>query len=255
MDALVAVLQSPNVDEVTVQKMTLAKFTPTDATQAKFLRILKTIDYIYTKKKMVSGLLSKADRTGRAPAVRRGEQWRSAQSPTPSEVASIIAFSTKRFVQGSDIALNESKKAVQDETVVNQFNKASFSELWRRLIFVLNHVQQHSTLLFVATVLLPLIECASVTFEKLTNNRFDDCMQVRNGAKGRKQTHVGSHVGSRSALCRVDCRTRAIWRRVVLFVHGKTSENVKHVGAHESQTAARIILALGAQPKGARIRQ
>ncbi len=63
-------------------------------------------------------------------------------------------------MQGSDVALNESKKAVQDENVVSQFNKPAFSELWRRLNIVLNHVQQHSNLLFVATVLMPLIECA-----------------------------------------------------------------------------------------------
>ena len=67
LDALLALLQSTEED-IKIQKLTLESLTPSNSNQAKLLRILKTMDYIYTTKKTAAPAQAKPEKEGAAVA-------------------------------------------------------------------------------------------------------------------------------------------------------------------------------------------
>jgi E3 ubiquitin-protein ligase HUWE1 len=103
LDSLLALLNVTEED-IKIQQLTLESFTPSNSSQAKLLRILKTIDYIYTIKKTAvpasksthkNSLADSNDTVERmmnrliGAGMLRGRQ--SSDSPTPSE-ASFVVF-------------------------------------------------------------------------------------------------------------------------------------------------------------------
>ncbi|SCV71562.1 BQ2448_3150 [Microbotryum intermedium] len=102
-----------------VRGATLAKFSPASASQAKLLRILKTIDWVNGPQK---------------------------KSPAASE----------------DLTTGERKLTVEEEKVREVFHGFRFDGLWSRLSESLLAVEARPELLYLATVLLPLIESLMV---------------------------------------------------------------------------------------------
>ena len=95
LDRLMDILEVTE-EEIQVQQLTLERFTPTDSNQAKLLRVLKTIDYIHTKKKTINNSLSTSNSLSHLPPSARlfggmmggggGGSSNRVVSPTPSEV-------------------------------------------------------------------------------------------------------------------------------------------------------------------------
>ncbi|GAA6062543.1 hypothetical protein JCM10212_004309 [Sporobolomyces blumeae] len=114
-------LETINRDE-TVSSATLSKFTPASSSQAKLLRILKTIDFFGTNPKKTSSTTPNADKT---------------LSP-------------------------------EEEQVKALYGHLAASDLWRRLGDALGGIEAKPELLYLSTVLLPLIESLLVV------NKFTD---------------------------------------------------------------------------------
>jgi E3 ubiquitin-protein ligase HUWE1 len=120
----------PNLEELLgaikstedVRGVTLAKFSPASSLQAKLLRILKTIDWIHTPVK---------------------------KSSASREDINSTAEDTKKL-------------ATQQEKISAIFDSFSFSDLWRQLGECLAAIELRPESLFIATVLLPLIESLMV---------------------------------------------------------------------------------------------
>lgn len=100
--------------EETVRGVTLAKFSPASSVQAKFLRMLKTVDWV------------------NAPP--------------------------KKATSTDDTITNEPKLSPEEEKSKAIFDDFKFSGLWERLGTCLESVEARPDLLYLATVLLPLIE-------------------------------------------------------------------------------------------------
>lgn len=108
-----------------VRSVTLAKFSPASSLQAKLLRLLKTIDWIHT---------------------------------SPKKGASAAAIAS-----GEDVTTEEMKKrAAEEEKISAVFETFSFGDLWKKLGECLAGIDLKPDLLFIATVLLPLIESLMV---------------------------------------------------------------------------------------------
>ncbi|GAA5942817.1 hypothetical protein JCM10213_002959 [Rhodosporidiobolus nylandii] len=122
---LVGLLQAINSDKP-VRGTTLGQFTPASSSQAKLLRILKTIDFFGSAVKKSSSL---------APIA--GEPASKALSPEEEQVKAI-------------------------------YNSLTFSDLWKRLGDALGAIEAKPDLLYLSTVLLPLIESLLVV------NKFTD---------------------------------------------------------------------------------
>ncbi|GAA5961735.1 hypothetical protein JCM21900_000844 [Sporobolomyces salmonicolor] len=116
-------LESVSRDE-TVQSSTLAKFTPASSSQAKLLRILKTIDFFGTAPKK--------------------------SSTTPASEPGVKTLSP------------------EEEQVKAIYSSLSASDLWKRLGDALGGIEAKPELLYLSTVLLPLIESLLVV------NKFTD---------------------------------------------------------------------------------
>ena len=113
--------ESATVEEVVVQKVTLALFSPSDSAQAKLLRVLKTIDYLCSKN------------------------------------TTIHSSSTMDSSVGTPMT---SVRQWPDNDILHHFHRPDYVHLWRQVQLCLQRVQAHFHALgFVATVLLPLIEC------------------------------------------------------------------------------------------------
>jgi hypothetical protein len=86
-------LLTKTTDEVTVQKLTLERFTPADSSQARLLRLLKTIDFIFSPTQQASRSGSKKrqqqDESGVLGLLSRGLSGNRSTSPNGSEVRSI----------------------------------------------------------------------------------------------------------------------------------------------------------------------
>lgn len=95
LEALLKILNSTK-EEIAVQQLTLETFTPATSNQAKLLRIIKTIDYIYTTKKSALSMQLEKNRSSSVQSLldfianggAGGNGRRSSDSPTPSEVRS-----------------------------------------------------------------------------------------------------------------------------------------------------------------------
>jgi E3 ubiquitin-protein ligase HUWE1 len=122
---LVDLLSAINSEEP-VRGTTLSKFTSASSSQAKLLRILKTIDFFGTAAKKA------------APV-----------PPTSGEPAS-------------------KSLSTEEEQVKTIYSSLTFSELWKRLGDALAGIEAKPDLLYLSTVLLPLIESLLVV------NKFTD---------------------------------------------------------------------------------
>ncbi|KAF8948924.1 hypothetical protein BGZ47_001133 [Haplosporangium gracile] len=125
---------------VEVQGMALEKFSPASSKQAKLLRALKTIDYMYSRKQ--------------APANAPVAQVNIELAPTvdPEEADSVLPRSM-RDINSELLNLNK-----DEEKVTEIYDSLSFHELWTKIGSTLEQIHERSDMIHVATVLLPLIE-------------------------------------------------------------------------------------------------
>ncbi|KAG0374801.1 hypothetical protein BGX24_009910 [Mortierella sp. AD032] len=125
---------------VDVQGMVLDKFSPASSKQAKLLRALKTIDYMYSRKQ--------------APANAPVAQVNIELAPTvdPEEADSVLPRSM-RDINSELLNLNK-----DEERATEIYDGLSFHELWTKVGSTLEQIHERSDMIHVATVLLPLIE-------------------------------------------------------------------------------------------------
>ncbi|KAI7827971.1 hypothetical protein BC939DRAFT_76403 [Gamsiella multidivaricata] len=126
---------------VDVQGVALEKFSPASSKQAKLLRVLKTIDYMYSRKQSLT----------QAPAT---TQVNIELAPTldPEEADAVMPRSMRDVGSGA-LKLNE-----DEEKVSTIYNSLSFHLLWAEVGNALELIRERSDMIHVATVLLPLIE-------------------------------------------------------------------------------------------------
>ncbi|KAG0269162.1 hypothetical protein DFQ27_004558 [Actinomortierella ambigua] len=125
---------------VEVQGVALEKFSPSSSKQAKLLRVLKTIDYMYSRKQTPWAPPSTRVNVELAPTV-------------DPEEADAIMPRIPRDVNSETLNLNE-----DEEKATKIYDSLGFYTLWTKVGAALEQVQTRSDMTHVATVLLPLIE-------------------------------------------------------------------------------------------------
>ncbi|KAI7822225.1 hypothetical protein BC939DRAFT_194256 [Gamsiella multidivaricata] len=132
------------ISGVDVQGMTLEKFSPASSKQAKLLRILKTIDYMYSRKQ-----------TPQTPAA---TQLNIELAPTvdPEEADAVLPRSMRDL---HSVAQNLNK---DEQKVTEIYDSLKFQSLWMKVGQTLEQIHERSDMIHVATVLLPLIESLMV---------------------------------------------------------------------------------------------
>ncbi|KAF9976767.1 hypothetical protein BGZ73_007902 [Actinomortierella ambigua] len=125
---------------VEVQGVALEKFSPSSSKQAKLLRVLKTIDYMYSRKQAPLTTTTTRVNVELAPTV------------DPEEADSIMPR-IPRDVNSEALNLNE-----DEEKATKIYDSLEFHPLWTKVGAALEQVQARSDMTHVATVLLPLIE-------------------------------------------------------------------------------------------------
>ncbi|KAG0205736.1 hypothetical protein BGX28_002703 [Mortierella sp. GBA30] len=125
---------------VDVQGMALEKFSPASSKQAKLLRVLKTVDYMYSRKQ-----------TPPTPAT---TQVNIELAPTvdPEEADSVLPRSM-RDINSETLNLNK-----DEEKATEIYDSLNFHPLWTKVGNTLELIHERSDMIHVATVLLPLIE-------------------------------------------------------------------------------------------------
>ncbi|KAF9353291.1 hypothetical protein BGX26_008924 [Mortierella sp. AD094] len=125
---------------VDVQGMALEKFSPASSKQAKLLRVLKTVDYMYSRKQ-----------TTPTPAAR---QLNIELAPTmdPEEADAVLPRSMRDM---NNEALNLNK---DEQKATEIYDSLKFNMLWTKVGNTLEMIHERSDMIHVATVLLPLIE-------------------------------------------------------------------------------------------------
>ncbi|KAG0017461.1 hypothetical protein BGZ82_000756, partial [Podila clonocystis] len=125
---------------VDVQGSALEKFSPASSNQAKLLRVLKTIDYMYSRKQ--------------APPMPASTQVNIELAPTlDPEEADAVLPRTMRDIKSGLVNLNK-----DEEKVTEIYDSLSFNSLWTKVGDTLELIHEKSDMIHVATVLLPLIE-------------------------------------------------------------------------------------------------
>ncbi|CAB4422479.1 unnamed protein product [Rhizophagus irregularis] len=144
LDDLAQILDKANTG-VDVQGVTLSKFSPSSSKQAKLLRVLKTIDYMYSRKQQ-SNITSSNTQTevSLAPTVDPDE----AETVAPRTLL--------------DSNARNSKLTDDEEKVMKIYETLNFTELWKKLGRCLTTIHEKPDMIHVATVLLPLIESLMV---------------------------------------------------------------------------------------------
>lgn len=134
---------------VDVQGATLSKFSPSSSQQAKLLRVLKTIDYMYTRKQQTSVNAPPAHPpiavetpAVEAPALVEGEEGDGVMPRTMTGDGKSTGYT---FTD-------------DEEKVLQIYDGLSFTPLWQKLGQCLTLVHEKEDMVHVATVLLPLIE-------------------------------------------------------------------------------------------------
>ncbi|KAG0231894.1 hypothetical protein BGW42_008561 [Actinomortierella wolfii] len=125
---------------VDVQGVALEKFSPSSSKQAKLLRVLKTIDYMYSRKQAPPSTTSTQVNVELAPTV------------DPEEADSILPR-IPRDIHSEAFSLNE-----DEEKATKIYDSLQFHPLWAKVGAALELVQERNDMTHVATVLLPLIE-------------------------------------------------------------------------------------------------
>ncbi|KAG0255139.1 hypothetical protein BG011_005308 [Mortierella polycephala] len=129
------------ISGVDVQGVALEKFSPASSKQAKLLRVLKTIDYMYSRKQNLT----------QVPAA---TQTNIELAPTVDpEEADAIVPRTMRDVHAGGLDLNK-----DEERVTQIYDSLQFHSLWTAIGDTLEMIHERSDMIHVATVLLPLIE-------------------------------------------------------------------------------------------------
>lgn len=111
-----------------VQGIALAKFSPASSDQAKLLRVLTALDYLFDSKRNNGKIKSTADETSQAG--------------------------------GSSIT--------QDDILTSLYENSTFGALWMKLSDCLAAIRQGEGMLNIATILLPLIEALMVVCKNTT---------------------------------------------------------------------------------------
>ncbi|KAG0340869.1 hypothetical protein BG000_010885 [Podila horticola] len=125
---------------VDVQGSALEKFSPASSNQAKLLRVLKTIDYMYSRKQ--------------ASPMPTSTQVNIELAPTlDPEEADAVLPRTMRDIKSGLVNLNK-----DEEKVTEIYDSLSFNNLWTKVGDTLELIHEKSDMIHVATVLLPLIE-------------------------------------------------------------------------------------------------
>ncbi|KAF9206640.1 hypothetical protein BGZ49_002096 [Haplosporangium sp. Z 27] len=126
---------------VDVQGVALEKFSPASSGQAKLLRVLKTIDYMYSRKQNPTP----------TPAT---TQVNIELAPTldPEEADAVTPRSMRDLNQGA-LKLNK-----DEEKVSAIYESLSFQSLWTTVGDTLELIRERNDMIHVATVLLPLVE-------------------------------------------------------------------------------------------------
>ncbi|KAG0374236.1 hypothetical protein BGX24_010655 [Mortierella sp. AD032] len=126
---------------VEVQGVTLEQFTPASSKQAKLLRVLKTIDYMYSRKQSLTP----------APA---STQVNIELAPTldPEEADAVMPRSLRDIGSGATNLNKDEEKATEI------YDGLAFQALWTKVGDTLELIHERSDMVHVATVLLPLIE-------------------------------------------------------------------------------------------------
>lgn len=133
---------------LTVQKLTLDKFTPADSSQARLLRLLKTLDYLL----------------GRAVDGTDTKQTPQSESSLTNLLVSAGAVTGRSTSPVQSETRSESKVSTKDDAnfITTFMTTTAFGELWSLLNQCLNYAHDNPKMVFVATVLLPLIECLMI---------------------------------------------------------------------------------------------
>ncbi|KAF0392672.1 E3 ubiquitin-protein ligase HUWE1 [Gigaspora margarita] len=142
LDELAQILQKADTG-VDVQGVTLAKFSPSSSQQAKLLRVLKTIDYMYSRKQQSTTTTTTNAQVSLAPTV------------DPDEVDVVAPRTLLDGGRGSKLTDDEEK-------VMKIYDSLKFTELWKKLGKCLTTIHEKPDMIHVATVLLPLIESLMV---------------------------------------------------------------------------------------------
>ncbi|KAG0246179.1 hypothetical protein BGX31_004144, partial [Mortierella sp. GBA43] len=126
---------------VDVQGVALEQFSPASSKQAKLLRVLKTIDYMYSRKQS----------TTPAPTT---TQVNIELAPTldPEEADAVLPRSMR---EGGLVATQLNK---DEEKATAIYNSLLFHSLWTKVGDTLELIRERNDMIHVATVLLPLIE-------------------------------------------------------------------------------------------------
>ncbi|KAF9173026.1 hypothetical protein BGX20_004283 [Mortierella sp. AD010] len=125
---------------VDVQGMALEKFSPASSKQAKLLRVLKTVDYMYSRKQ-----------TTPTPATR---QLNIELAPTMDpEEADAVLHRSMRDMNNETLKLNK-----DEQKATEIYDSLNFNALWTKVGNTLEMIHERSDMIHVATVLLPLIE-------------------------------------------------------------------------------------------------
>ena len=111
-----------------VQGMALAKFSPASSDQAKLLRVLTALDYLFDAKK-------------------NGDKDKAAEDGSSVEGQSALG---------------------QDDLLGKLYENSTFGPLWTKLSECLSTIRQRESMLNVATILLPLIEALMVVCKNTT---------------------------------------------------------------------------------------
>ncbi|KAF9909831.1 hypothetical protein EC991_008002 [Linnemannia zychae] len=126
---------------VDVQGVALEQFTPASSKQAKLLRVLKTIDYMYSRKQSVTA----------TPA---STQVNIELAPTldPEEADAVMPRSMRDIGSGATNLNKDEEKATEI------YDSLAFQNLWTKVGDTLELIRERTDMVHVATVLLPLIE-------------------------------------------------------------------------------------------------
>jgi len=126
---------------VDVQGVALEQFSPASSKQAKLLRVLKTVDYMYSRKQS----------TTQTPAT---PQVNIELAPTvdPEEADAVMPRSMREGGQAP------TKLTKDEEQATAIYNSLTFDSLWTKVGDSLELIRERNDMIHVATVLLPLIE-------------------------------------------------------------------------------------------------
>ncbi|KAI8614143.1 hypothetical protein BC830DRAFT_406826 [Chytriomyces sp. MP71] len=141
----VAQVLTATEDDIDVNTGPLAKFSTPASQQAKFLRVLKTLDYIHSK---------------------LNQSQKDKEKESEKFLSSKPAFEAVESLSGSmgvrDAQISSKPEPTIEENLAAIFNKIDMPMLWQALGTVMGVVSQNDDLTRVGTVLLPLIEAFMV---------------------------------------------------------------------------------------------